>query len=113
MPRSTTAFRVMRARQLNRFVSHLEDRDPHSELLRLVTADDMLYAEWMNDMHAMGEEEERWPEAWEQPGGSSFKVFLHRHFRGWAASKRVRDEYDGPAKGTRSQVAARRAAMGH
>lgn len=110
MPRNTAAFRVMRARQLLRFALHLAEHDPHNELLRLITADDMRYAEWMHDMHAMGEYEERWPETWEQPGGSSFNVFLHRHFRGWAASKRARDEYDGPSKGTRSQVIARRAA---
>ncbi|KAF6832644.1 hypothetical protein CPLU01_06040 [Colletotrichum plurivorum] len=111
MPRNTAAFRVIRARQLLRFTLNLAEHDPQNELLRLVSGDDMRYAEWMNDMHAMGEDEERWPETWEQPGGSSFKVFLHRHFRGWAASKRAQGEYDGPAKGTRSQVAARRAAM--
>ncbi|KAK2767215.1 hypothetical protein CKAH01_15333 [Colletotrichum kahawae] len=96
----------MRARQVERFISHLKLNDPNNELTNLVSTSDISEAKKMAKLSVADSDEECWPENWTD-GSTAFKTFFNRHFLRWATSQRARDEYDGPAKGTRSQVAKR------
>lgn len=106
MPRNNTALKAMRARQVERFITHLKSNDPNNELVNLVSTSDVSEAKKMAKLSTADSDEECWPETWNN-GGTAFKTFFKRHFLRWATSQRARDEYDGPAKGTRSQVAKR------
>ncbi|KAE9570504.1 hypothetical protein CGMCC3_g13331 [Colletotrichum fructicola] len=106
MPRNNAALKAMRARQVERFISHLKLNDPNNGLINLVSTSVISEAKKMAKLSAGDSDEECWPETWTD-GNTAFKTFFNRHFLRWATSQRARDEYDGPAKGTRSQVAKR------
>ncbi|KAL3292921.1 hypothetical protein RB213_015144 [Colletotrichum asianum] len=106
MPGNNTALKAMRARQVERFITHLKSNDPNNEMINFVSTSDFSEAKKMAKLSSVDSDEECWPETWNN-GNTAFKTFFNRHFLRWATSQRARDEYDGPAKGTRSQVAKR------